>query len=167
MPTSLRTDRLLLRSWSVDDAAGYRQLWQERDPRSQRTIDASDRPTVADLPARIAAQLDTTATTGFGLMAVERLEQSDFIGYCGLVRRPATPDEPELAYELLRATHGYGYATEAARAVCDAAARAGRTRLWADVRDWNLGSIRVLDKLGFMAVGSLRGGVITMVRHLV
>ena len=60
-----------------------------------------------------------------------------------------TVDEPEIAYELFRRAHGLGYATEAARAVLDAAIATGRERLWSTVRTWNTPSFRVLDKLGF------------------
>jgi len=61
----------------------------------------------------------------------------------------STIDEPEIAYELFKHAHGHGYATEAARAVIDAAIATGRTRLWSTVRDWNTPSFRVLEKLGF------------------
>ena len=61
----------------------------------------------------------------------------------------STIDEPEIAYELFKHAHGHGYATEAARAVIDAAIATGRTRLWSTVRDWNTSSFRVLEKLGF------------------
>jgi RimJ/RimL family protein N-acetyltransferase len=58
-----------------------------------------------------------------------------------------------LAYELLRAAHGLGYATEAGRAVVTWASEAGYRRLWAGVWDWNVASRRVLEKLGFRVVG--------------
>jgi GNAT superfamily N-acetyltransferase len=61
----------------------------------------------------------------------------------------ASVDEPEIAYELLQRAHGCGYATEAARAVLEAAIATGRTRLWSTVRAWNAPSFRVLEKLGF------------------
>jgi len=54
-----------------------------------------------------------------------------------------------LAFELLRAAHGRGYATEAGHAVVAWASEAGYQRLWATVRDWNAASRRVLEKLGF------------------
>src|SRR5512142_1158258 len=55
----------------------------------------------------------------------------------------------ERAREVIARTHGRGYATEAARAVLDAAAATGRKRLWSTVRTWNTPSFRVLEKLGF------------------
>src|SRR5690349_20841703 len=74
-------------------------------------------------------------------------------GHCGLTSGGnGLPGEPELAYELLRATHGHGYATEAARSVIRRAADAGYRRLWAGVWDWNTASRRVLEKVGFLEV---------------
>jgi [ribosomal protein S5]-alanine N-acetyltransferase len=85
---------------------------------------------------------------------VERKGTADVIGYCGLIiHGNGSPDEPELAYELLRAAHGCGYATEAGRAVVTWAGVAGYRWLWAGVWDWNVASRRVLEKLGFREAG--------------
>lgn len=95
---------------------------------------------------------------------------ADVIGYCGVIFHES-PDEPELAYELLRAAHGCGYATEAGRAVVTWASEAGYGRLWASVRDWNVASRRVLEKLGFRETGrvepdSVYGHSLLIVRGL-
>ena len=85
---------------------------------------------------------------------MERKGTADVIGYCGLIfHGNVSPDEPELAYELLRAAHGCGYATEASRAMVTWASEAGYRRLWATVWDWNVASRRVLEKLGFRETG--------------
>jgi RimJ/RimL family protein N-acetyltransferase len=83
------------------------------------------------------------------VLAINRRDVGDFIGYCGLVVGRSSIDEPEIAYELFRRVHGHGYATEAASAVLQAAIATGRRRLWSTVRSWNAPSFRVLDKLGF------------------
>jgi RimJ/RimL family protein N-acetyltransferase len=93
------------------------------------------------------------------------------IGYCGLLIGDASEEEPEIAYELARRTHGNGYATEAARIVVAEAARTGRRRLWATVREWNTASFRVLEKLGFHDSGRItpdpdRGDTIWMTEDL-
>jgi [ribosomal protein S5]-alanine N-acetyltransferase len=49
--------------------------------------------------------------------------------------------------------HGRGYATEAAQAVVTWVSEAGYRQLWAEVRDWNFASRRVLAKLGFRETG--------------
>ena len=84
--------------------------------------------------------------------------------------RPA-PEEPEIAYEFARRTHGNGYATEAAMIVVAEAAATGRCRLWATVRAWNTPSLRVLEKVGFHDSGRItpdpdRGDTIWMTMDL-
>ena len=155
---TLETDRLVLRHRRVGDAAIFRQLWTERDPRvpPHRRIDLRGRPTVEDIAAQIRGEREEP---GPGLLAVERKGTADVIGYCGLiVHGNGSPDEPELAYELLRAAHGCGYATEAGRAVVTWADEAGYRRLWAGVWDWNVASRRVLEKLGFRETGRAEPG---------
>jgi ribosomal-protein-alanine N-acetyltransferase len=150
---TLETDRLILRRRRADEAAIYRQLWTERDLRvpPHRRISPEGRPTVADIAAQIRAEREEP---GPGILAVERKGTADVIGYCGLViHGNGSPGEPELAYELLRAAHGRGYATEAGRAVVTWADEAGYRRLLAGVWDWNVASRRVLEKLGFRETG--------------
>lgn len=151
--TVLGTPRLLLRRQEVGDAAVWRRLWTERDPRvpPHRRIDPQGRPSVEDIAATIRDHRDQP---GPGLLIVERKDEGDVIGYCGLVAgQDVTDDEPELAFELLAAVHNRGYATEAGRAVIDWAADAGYRRLWATVWGWNVASLRVLGKLGFRDSG--------------
>lgn len=154
-PAALETDRLILRRRRVDEACIYRRLWTERDPRvpPHRRIDPAGRPTVEDIAAQIRAE---HAEAGPGILAVERKGTADVIGYCGLVfHGDGSPDEPELAFELLRAAHGRGYGTEAGRAVVTWVGEAGYARLWATVSDWNVASRRVLEKLGFRETGQV------------
>jgi ribosomal-protein-alanine N-acetyltransferase len=150
---TLETDRLRLRPRRVDEAASYRELWAERDPRvpPHRLIDPEGRPTVEDIATQIRAE---RAQPRPGILAVERKGTSGVIGCAGLIFHGAgAPDEPELAYELLRVAHGCGYATEAGQAVVTWVSDAGYRRLWATVRDWNAASRRVLEKLGFRETG--------------
>ena len=150
---TLETDRLILRRSRAGDAVIYRQLWTERDLRvpPHRRINSEGRPTVEDIAAQVRTEL---GELGPGILAVERKGTADVIGYCGLaIHGNGSPDEPELAYELLRAAHGRGYATEAGRAVVTWASEVGYGRLWAEVWDWNIASRRVLEKLGFREAG--------------
>lgn len=168
--TVLETPRLLLRRQEVGDAAVWRRLWTERDPRvpPHRRLDSEGRPTVEDIAATIRDHRDQP---GPGLLTVERKEEGDVIGYCGLVfTGKGEGDEPELAFELLRDVHNHGYATEAGEAVIEWAAGAGHRRLWATVWDWNVASLRALEKLGFRdsgrsGPGGDHGRVIVTVRE--
>jgi ribosomal-protein-alanine N-acetyltransferase len=151
----LETNRLLLRHRRVEEATIYRRLWTERDPRvpPNRRIDAEGRPALKDIAAQIRAERQESRP---GILAVERKGAADVIGYCGLVfHGNGSPDEPELVFELLRATHGRGYATEASGAVVRWVGEAGYPRLWATVPEWNAASRRVLEKLGFRETGQV------------
>src|ERR1700722_2406956 len=150
---TLETDRLILRRSTVGEAAIYRQLWTERDLRvpPHRRINSERRPTVDDIAAHIRAEREEP---GPGILAVERKGTADDIGYCGLtIHGNGSADEPELAYELLRAAHGRGYATEAGRAVGTWASEAGYRGVWAGGWGWDVPSRRVLEKLGFRETG--------------
>lgn len=168
---TLETDRLILRHPEVTEASVYRQLWTERDHRvpAHRRVDVEGRPTVDDIAAQMRAESEDA---GPGLLAVARKGAGEVIGYCGLTSHGnGSPDEPELVYELLRATHGNGFATEAGRAVVRWASEAGYGRLWAGVWDWNISSRRVLEKLGFREVrrvgpDSVHGHSLLTVRDL-
>ncbi|WP_103533039.1 GNAT family N-acetyltransferase [Streptomyces sp. SM11] len=140
MSFNLETERLILRPWAESDAADFSALLSER---------GNGTPPVERIRTSIGELLAATETTGIALLPVERRDGGDFIGYCGLIIGRTTVEEPEIAYELFQHAHGCGYATEAARAVLEAAASTGRKRLWSTVRAWNTPSFRVLEKLGF------------------
>ena len=160
MTLAIETERLTLRLRDERDAAWYRELVGER---------GEDMPTLEEATARLARFRDQTIETGIGALAICRREEGDVIGYCALVVRRCSLDEPEIAYELLRRFHGNGYATEAAQALVAAAAATGRRRLWSTVEAWNTPSLRVLEKIGFHrdhTVAGERGDIVYMVRDL-
>lgn len=140
MSFHLETERLILRPWAESDAAEFSALLSER---------GNGTPTVERIRTAIAELLTATESTGIALLPIQRRDEGDFIGYCGLIIGRSTLDEPEIAYELFQRAHGHGYATEAALAVLDAAIATGRKRLWSTVGTWNTPSLRVLEKLGF------------------
>jgi RimJ/RimL family protein N-acetyltransferase len=114
----ITTDRLLLRRWRDSD----REPWAAAcaDPEVMRHFpDMLTREQSDAMIERIGARF---AAHGFGLWAVERRAERDFIGFVGLQRitwaAPFTP-ATEIGWRLARAAWGAGYATEAARAVVD------------------------------------------------
>jgi len=160
MSLAIETERLTLRLRDERDAAWYRELIGER---------GEERPTLEEATARLARFRNLTIETGIGALAICRRAEGDAIGYCALVVGRCSLDEPEIAYELLRRFHGSGYATEAARALVEAATATGRRRLWSTVRPWNVASLRVLDKIGFRRDHTTtddHGEVIYLVRDL-
>lgn len=141
VPVALETDRLSLRLRDADFAACNLELIAEHDGGPTYTL--------AEMQQRLVEQRVQALDRGFGFLAIRRRAEGDLIGYCGLLVGHGSLDELEIAYELVPRAHGQGYATEAARAVVDAAFATGRRRVWSTVRVWNAPSLRVLDKLGF------------------
>ena len=151
----LETARLRMRPLGPADVDVVHRLWAERDPRHppRRRVDDEGHPSRDEVRDRLTVQAEESLRTGIGLLAIERRDEPGVIGYCGLVVGSASVEEPEMAFELLRAVHGSGLATEAARAVVEAARATGRVRLWSTVRRWNAASLRVLVKAGFTDSG--------------
>ncbi len=139
LPLRIETERLVLTPEEEGDAGWLAELFNTR---------GSGRFSVEDARGRIAAMQAMTAELGIGVLVLHA-RAGEPLGYCGIVLGRGSLEEPELAYELLPAARGRGYATEAARAVLDAAFATGRTRIWATVGPWNAPSLRVLEKLGF------------------
>ena len=136
----LETERLILTPEVPGDA------WWLADLLNARGAGAF---TVADALRRIDVMTETIETTGIGALVLRKRSDGDALGYTAIVVGRCSLDEPELAYELLPRAQGHGYATEAARALLDAAFNTGRRRIWATIGAWNTPSLRVAEKLGF------------------
>lgn len=137
----------------MEDAPVFHRMWTERDERvpAHRRLDAEGHPDVQEIAAHI------TAAGESWLQTAQLVSTGEAIGYCGLVFGGAgVGDEPELAFEFLRAVHNNGFATEAADAVLRWTDELGHRRVWAGVWEWNLASRRVLEKLGFEESGEER-----------
>jgi RimJ/RimL family protein N-acetyltransferase len=147
---TLRTDRLVLRRWRVDDCHPFAKLNSDatvmehfQQPLTREESDA--------FIERIEAEFDEC---GFGLWAVEVPGRAPFIGFVGLHRVPFdAPFTPavEVGWRLAREHWGQGYATEAARA----SVRYGRDEAALDeivsfTTPGNVRSWRVMERLGMV-----------------
>lgn len=92
---------------------------------------------------------------GHGLNRVELKATGEPVGICGLIKRDQFADV-DLGYALFPEFVGQGYAAEAGAAVLEQGARErGCSRVIAIVSPGNQRSIRVLERLGFRAEGSV------------
>ncbi len=90
---------------------------------------------------------------GFGMLVVETRAGHEPVGICGLVRRPTLP-APDLGFAFLPEHRRHGYALEAGEAVLqDAQRRLSLPRILAITHPDNVGSIRVLERLGMVDAG--------------
>ena len=152
---TLQTARLRLRPFDDADANGLFALqsnayvlrywdappWRERG-RAQSFITACRQMEQAGTGARLA---------------VDRVSDGTFIGWCSL--KGWNPDyrSASLGYCFDDAEWGHGYATEAARAVLGwAFGTLDLNRVQAETDTRNVASARVLEKLGFVREGTLR-----------
>lgn len=141
LPLHLDTPRLTLAPQVLDDAGWLAELF------TARGVGEVSR---ADAEARVVAMQAVVAEQGIGARVLRaRVDDASPLGYVAIVIGRGTLDEPELAYELLPAAQGHGYATEGARVLLDAAFATGRSRIWSTVRAGNAPSLRVLARLGF------------------
>lgn len=149
------TDRLRLRPIAVLDAAALYTL--HSSPTVLRYWDA---PAWTD-PDRaqlfIAASHQMEADGSGARLALERLSDQAFLGWCALSRWNPDFRSPSLGYCLTQAAWGHGYATEAVGALLTwAFAALPLNRVQAETDTRNAASARVLEKCGFVREGTLR-----------
>lgn len=117
-PAVIDTPRLRLRQWRDVDLEPFARM--NADARVMEHFPAPlDRAASDAFAGRLRAEI---AARGYGLWAVERREQGDFIGFTGL-RIPAVPLPigpcVEVGWRLAAGYWGQGYASEAARAALE------------------------------------------------
>ncbi len=143
---TFKTERLILRPMTVDDAPFILELLNEPSfiknigDRKVRTLDGA-RTYISDGPVA------SYAKNGFGLYLVELDETHESMGMCGLIRRNTLKDV-DIGYAFLPRYWPQGYAFEAALAMKHYARDLGLKRLVAVVDPENQPSIHLLEKLG-------------------
>ena len=156
----IRTERLRLRRFDTGDADNLLAL--HNDPLVMRWInggEATPRTVIGGrtLPAFIA---DNQEHTWGGFHAAEDPVTGAFLGWFSLSRPDADETQCSLGYRLARSAWGRGLATEGAVTLLGLAfATTALERVTATTYQENLGSRRVLDKLGFELVRRFRPSV--------
>jgi RimJ/RimL family protein N-acetyltransferase len=152
MPHTLETERLLLRPWTVEDVELVAAL--SSNPRVTRYI--GDGQTWTTLKAITVSDraLAHWREHGFGWRVIVELATGSDIGLLALNRMGEgtaglDPDEHEIGWWVAPERWGYGYATEAARAVAaDAYSELGAPHLTARILAENAASIKVANAIG-------------------
>lgn len=152
----LTTPRLLLREFVPDDWPAV--LAYQSDPHYLRYYAWTERTAeeVQRFVASFVEQQQVQPRTKFQLAIVLR-EEERLIGNCGIRLDAADGRKAEIGYELAPTYWGRGLATEAARALIDFGfdtLRLHRIAAWCIAE--NVGSARVLEKLGMHQEGRVR-----------
>jgi len=156
-PPILKTERLVFHPFTPDDLSLLIEL--HADPEVQRHLGGAWGP--ADVQRRLDHYVREHAQKGYSKWKVSRPDGS-FVGRAGLADWPHT-GEVELGYVFRRETWGEGLATEAAQALC----AWGFVHLPIDhligfTDPANLGSRRVLEKIGMRFLGLREIGAPTL-----
>src|SRR5215813_59034 len=145
MMTSLQTQRLLLRRFTVEDAEFILTLLNE--PAFLRYIGDKKVRNLDDARQYLLnGPMASYERNGFGLNCVELRETHTPIGMCGLLKREELP-EPDIGFALLPDFRNQGFAFEAAEAVLQDAR--SLPRILAITSLDNEASINLLQRLGF------------------
>jgi RimJ/RimL family protein N-acetyltransferase len=148
MITIIETDRLRVRTLSVDDAEFILRLLNE--PSFIQNIGDRGVRTPDDARAYVLkGPIASYEKFGFGLWMVETKSEAVPIGICGLLKRDVLEDV-DIGYALLSEFWSQGYALESASAVISyAREKLGLKRVVAVTNADNQSSIRLLEKMGF------------------
>ena len=145
----IETERLTLRRLVISDQQAFDTLFA-----GEEVMESSDDGplTTKQVGVWLKHQIAVyEKNSGVELLAVEIKSTSELIGYCGLTqfRDIGGLPEVEVGYRLIRKFWGYGYASEAARAVRNYAfSELNLPRLVALIEPVNQRSVRVAKKLG-------------------
>jgi len=146
----LLTARLLLRRPTANDTDGYFAIYG--DPKTNTFNPAGPLTDRVQAEARMASILDRWQTHGWGTWAVSDQERPDeLLGFGGLSDHLYGAERrPNLGFRFSAAAWGKGYATELAACALQTAWRMGLLEVWGSVRENNLASRRVLEKIGML-----------------
>ena len=146
--TVVKTERLILRQLTVDDAPFILMLLNE--PSFLRYIGDKNVRNLEDARQyMLNGPVASYEKHGFGLYLVELKESHTPIGMCGLVKREELPD-PDIGFAFLPDYWNKGFAYEAAAAVLhDGRERLRLQRILAITSLDNDSSIKLLERLGF------------------
>lgn len=152
---ALETERLVIRKVELGDAAFMLDLLNQ--PSFLRFIGDRGVRTIEDARLYIEERaLAGYEKNGFGPFAVELKTSGEIIGIVSLLDRDEL-DDVDVGFAFLPEFWRQGYASEASAAVMDFGfSDLGRRRLLAVTQDDNIGSIKILEKLGFSGDGRVR-----------
>ena len=155
-PEHLRTERLVLRRFTAEDADLLVEL--DGDPEVMRFISGGLATPADTARERLEAWIAMyQRTPGLGFWAAQDAGTGEFLGWFHL-RPSADSGEPELGYRLRRSAWGAGLATEGSRALIDRAfATTATPRIIARTLAVNTGSRRVMEKAGMRLARTFHG----------
>ncbi|WP_125582779.1 GNAT family N-acetyltransferase [Lacticaseibacillus suibinensis] len=147
------TDRLFVREMIAADVPALKETLQDPEAMSAYAHAFSDE----EVAAWLANNRRRYGEDGFGLWAVIRRRDGQFIGQCGLTKQ-VFGEQPvvEIGYLLARRYWHHGYAIEAARGAKRYAFEQLKVpEVWSIIRDTNFASMNVAIRNGMLVRGRM------------
>lgn len=149
----IKTERLGLRPWTMDDLQPMSELNADREV--MRYFPST--PTKQETKNFITRMIDHQADHGYCYFATELLDTREFIGFIGLAYQtyeaPFTP-ATDIGWRLKRSAWGKGYATEGAKACVEFAFNVlNLSSIYSVASEINRPSLRVMEKIGMLKLG--------------
>lgn len=154
----LETPRMRLTPVAAEDTQYIFPLMADAEVMAFWDVGEVDDPDV--IANIVAGQVDEMAEGKAVYWAMRALGDDQFIGTCDLSEIDRRHHRAEVGFMLGREAWGQGYALEAMQAVLAYAAASGLRRLLARSHLGNRRSDALLEKLGFVEEGMLRGHVL-------
>jgi len=154
--TTIETERLRLRHWTVDDAAGALAIYGEPDvarwlaPAMGRIEDPERMRTVLE---RWVADQGPGTGRPVGRWAVEDRSSGELIGSGQILGLPPEAEDLELGYQFAPSVWGHGLGSEAGHALAHYAFSRDEEEVFAVVRPGNERGIRTAREMGMEWVG--------------
>jgi ribosomal-protein-alanine N-acetyltransferase len=146
MPLILETNRLVLKQFSMEDAAHLFEL--NSDPEVVKYTGDGVYTDINEVNQSIARNLEQYEKYKQGRLSVFIKQTGEFIGWCGLRYFPET-GKSDLGYRFIKKYWGNGYATEAAKACLDYGFKIlDLQEIIATAMKENSASVNVFHKLG-------------------
>jgi ribosomal-protein-alanine N-acetyltransferase len=148
----LKTERLVLRTWTEKDLNSGFDIWGDHDV--MKFVDSCNPKTLEQVRASIIAGIKHQEKFGFQHWAVIENKSQKIIGACGF-NKTENDGEIELVFHFTKAFWGQGYATEAAKACVEySIEKLGPKKIVAGCHPENEASKKVLIKAGLTFVGN-------------
>lgn len=152
------TERLSFQFMSLDCIDALYEI--DQDPEVMKYISGGRPNSKQEIADTLIPRLAKYANQeqGWGLWQVNTVDTNDYIGWVLVRPMDFFSDNPkwhnvELGWRFKRASWGKGYASEAAKAIADALkAHTNITHLCAIADENNIGSLRVMEKIGMQFI---------------
>lgn len=150
MKPIIETERCYLRALSVDDAQHFYDLNADEEVIKYTGDVAFQQVTEA---RSFLENYNQYKQYGYGRWAVIDKANGEFLGWCGLKFSPDL-NETDLGFRFFRKYWNKGYATETAKACIEYGFNELQlTRIVGRAMEANIGSVKVLEKIGMQFVG--------------